>query len=52
MQSIEDIVYSAISHGCKDELYREVKAIKEEKGSPTNLIDVYAEAYKRVVTRD
>lgn len=51
MQSIEDIVYSAISHGCKDELYREVGKIQKEKGSPPNLLDVYALAYERVVTR-
>ena len=51
MQSIEDIVYSAISHGCRDQLYREVNVIRKEKGSPTNLLDVYALAYERVVTR-
>jgi hypothetical protein len=49
MQTIEDIVYSAISHGKRDELYKEVGKIHEEGGSPTELIKVYEEAYRRVV---
>ena len=51
MQTIEDIVYSALSHGKRDELYKEVSKIKTEDGSPTELIRVYEEAYRRVVTK-
>jgi len=51
MQTIEDIVYSALSHGKRDELYSEVKKIKKEKGSPTELLRIYEEAYSRVVSR-
>jgi len=49
MQTIEDIVYSALSHGKRDELYKEVSKIKKEKGSPNELFRIYEEAYKRVV---
>ena len=51
MQTIEDIVYSAISHGAKDELYEEVGRIQKEDNAPTELISIYEEAYRRVVTR-
>jgi len=51
MQTIEDIVYSAISHGAGQELYKEVGKIQKEADSPTELIEVYEEAYKRVVSR-
>lgn len=51
MQTIEDIVYSAISHGAGQELYKEVGKIQKEEGSPTELIEVYEEAYRRVVSR-
>ena len=50
MKTIEDIVYSAISHGKRDELYSEVKKIKKEEGSPNELLMVYEEAYRRVVS--
>ena len=51
MQTIEYIGYSAISHGAKDELYKEVGRIQKEKDAPTELILVYEEAYRRVVSR-
>lgn len=51
METIEDIVYSAISHGRRDELYAEVGKIKDEEDSPVELIKVYEEAYRRVVSR-
>lgn len=51
MQTIEDIVYSAISHGAKDELYREVAKIRNSKGSPTELLEIYQKAYETVVNR-
>ena len=51
MQTIEDIVYSAISHGKRDELYEEVGKIHNEEDSPTELRKVYEEAYRRVVSR-
>ena len=52
MQTIEDIVYSAISHGARDELYKEVGKIQKEDNAPTDLILVYEEAYRRVVSRN
>lgn len=51
MKTIEDIVYSAISHGAKDELYREVAKIRSSKGSPTELLEIYQKAYETVVNR-
>jgi len=51
MQTIEDIVYSAISHGKRTELYEEVGKIHNEDNAPTELIKVYEEAYRRVVSR-
>jgi len=51
VKTIEDIVYSAISHGARDELYNEVGKIQKEDNSPTELILVYEEAYRRVVSR-
>lgn len=51
MQTIEDIIYSAISHGARDELYKEVGKIQKEQESPKELIEVYEEAYRRVVSR-
>ena len=51
MQTIEDIVYSALSHGKRDELYSEVNKIKKEKGSPNELLMIYEEAYRRIVSR-
>ena len=51
MKTIEDIVYSAISHGAKDELYREVGKIRNSKGSPTELLEIYQIAYDNVVSR-
>ena len=51
METIEDIVYSAISHGARDELYAEVGRIQNEQDSPKELIEVYEMAYRRVVSR-
>ena len=51
MKTIEDIVYSAISHGAKDELYKEVTKIKNSKGSTTELLEIYQKAYETVVNR-
>lgn len=52
MKTIEDIVYSAISHGKRDELFSEVGKIHDEEDSPNELIKVYEEAYRRIVTRE
>ena len=51
MKTIEDIVYSAISHDAKDELYKEVTRIKNSKGSPAELLEIYQKAYETVVNR-
>ena len=51
MKTIEDIVYSAISHGKRDELFNIVDEVRKEEGSPTELKDLFQEAYNRVVTR-
>ena len=49
MQTIEDIVYAALSHGVKDELYKEVSKIKDKPGAPSELTEVYQKAYDNVV---
>ena len=35
----------------KDELYKEVTKIKNSKGSPTELLEIYQKAYETVVNR-
>lgn len=51
MQTLEEIVYAAISHGKRKEFYEAVAKIRDNSDTPTDLSSIYQEAYDQVVTK-
>ena len=48
MSNIEDLLYSAESYGKRDEMFKEVKKIRE-KNSKLSLEEQYQQAYQNVM---
>ena len=51
MQTLEEIVYAAISQGKREEFYEAVAQIKETSDTPTDLSIIYQQAYDQVVSK-